>query len=475
MQTPAAGQPPPPSAAAQAGNNLPTRIEWLPAGSWILYDLANTIYAAVITYVLVPYFTSEFQTATALGVTQTLSMVASGLMMPLMASLCDRTGQTRMYLAVFTLLCIVTMFGWAVWPAKLGLLALLFLGNLGYQNALTFYNALLPSVAPQERTGLVSGLGVGLGYVGTIVTILVALVLSRVFDLGFRSIVACTALLFLLLALPCLLLVRERRVPNHEPATLEIVRERFQKLFQTLAHIRSRRTLLLFFVGSFFLIDVLNTAILYFASYTRDVFTHQAGQGGLFLAGHALGADTLALVLGMLLCGMALVCGVAVGWIGDRYHPLRALRLSGWCLLIGLAGGIFAGGRSTWCYMLSMCVAGAFGLAGIWTAGRQVLLLLAPQAEVGEYTGLYGITNKLSVLGSTTFAVVADWSRRNLEAGLAVAPDVALLLSQKEALLCQLFQIVLGLVCLYGIRVDEVPIPASGDSRREEDPVRSQA
>ena len=26
------------------------RIDWLPAGSWILYDLANTIYAAAITY-----------------------------------------------------------------------------------------------------------------------------------------------------------------------------------------------------------------------------------------------------------------------------------------------------------------------------------------------------------------------------------------------------------------------------------------
>ena len=114
------------------------------------------------------------------------------------------------------------------------------------------------------------------------------------------------------------------------------------------------------------------------------------------------------------------------------------------------------GGRSPWLYALSMCVLGAIGRAGIWTAGRQLLIVLAPSDQVGEYSGLYGITNKLSVIGSTTFALVADWSRTNVGESLGVTPAVALALSQRDALACQMVQLVLGVVLLYGIRVEDV-------------------
>jgi MFS transporter, UMF1 family len=445
---------------APPGNHLPTRIEWLPAGSWVLYDLANTIYAAVITYILVPYFTAEFHTTTALGLTQTLSMIVSAFVVPVIASMCDRTGQARLFLGLFTVLCVASMAGWALWPTSMGILVLLFVGNMCYQNALTFYNSLLPSVAPDHQTGFVSGLGVGLGYLGTIVTVLVAIALHS-YGLGFRAICATMAGLFLLLAIPSLLFVKERRVANPEAMSRAMIGERFAKLFKTLGHVRRNRTLLLFFLGSFFLIDVLNTAILYFASYTRDVFLYaeKHEQIPLALLGQEITAANLAQFLGILLCAMALVCGVAVGWIGDRFHPLRALRLSGWCLLVGLMGGIFAGGYSVFWYAIGMCLFGAFGLAGIWTAGRQVLLRLCPSEEVGEYSGLYGLTNKLSVVGSTTFAVVADYSHAGYESFMKLEPDLALMLAQRNALTCQLIQVVLGIALLYAIRVDDVPAP----------------
>jgi UMF1 family MFS transporter len=440
---------------------LPTRIAWLPAGSWIVYDLANTIYAAVVTYVFTPYVKSTFGNDSYVGVATTLSMIASGLMVPVMASLCDRTGQTRLYLALFTLVCVAAMFGMAAFASSLILLiAMYVVANIAYQNALTFYNALLPSVAPPERTGLISGFGVGIGYFGTIVTIAVALGLASS-GLAYRGVTVVCAALFLVLSLPCLVFVRELRVTEHRASTWSLVAEQWASIGRTLRAIRQNRTLLLFFLGSFFLIDVLNTAILFFGSLTEGLFQHLADEGRLDLIGHFTDAATFAKVLGLVLCFLAFVFGCGIGWLGDRYHPLRALRLSGWCLMLAFFGAMLSGGRSPWLYALSMCVLGAIGLAGIWTAGRQLLIVLSPPEQVGEYAGLYGITNKLSVIGSTTFALVADWSRTTVGDSFAVTPAVSLALSQRDALACQMVQLVLSIVLLYGIRVGDVKLTAS--------------
>ena len=435
---------------------MPTRIAWVPAWSWIVYDLANTIYAAVVTYVFTPYVKTTFGNDSFVGIATTLSMIASGLIVPVMASLCDRTGQSRLYLVVFTVVCVASMFGMAAFASSIGLLIAMYaVANIAYQNALTFYNALLPSVAPPERTGLISGLGVGVGYFGTIVTIAVALGLASS-GLAYQGVTAVCAGLFLLLSLPCLVIVRELRTTDHQATTWSLVREQWVSIGKTLRAIRHDRTLLLFFLGSFFLIDVLNTAILFFGSLTEGLFKHMADEGRLTLIGHFSDAATFAKVLGLVLCFLAFVFGSLIGWLGDRFHPLRALRLSGWCLMMAFFGAMLSGGRSPWLYALSMCVLGAIGLAGIWTAGRQLLIVLSPPEQIGEYSGLYGITNKLSVIGSTTFALVADWSRTTVGDSFAVTPAVSLALSQRDALACQMVQLVLGVVLLYGIRVGDV-------------------
>ena len=53
-------------------------------------------------------------------------------------------------------------------------------------------------------------------------------------------------------------------------------------------------------------------------------------------------------------------------------------------------------------------VDGGLRLSGIWTAGRTLLIELSPREKVGEYFGLYGITTKLSVIGSAVVGVLQD-------------------------------------------------------------------
>ena len=63
--------------------------------------------------------------------------------------------------------------------------------NYAYQGALVFYNALMPVVADPEKIGKVSGYGVGMGYVGSIVGLLMVMPFVQgnisFFNLNFSS------------------------------------------------------------------------------------------------------------------------------------------------------------------------------------------------------------------------------------------------------------------------------------------------
>ncbi|MCK6440508.1 MAG: hypothetical protein L6Q71_09970, partial [Planctomycetes bacterium] len=181
-----------------------TRVLKLAATSWVLYDVANTVYAATITFLFVNYVQLQGGVF-ALGVTQTISMVLAGLTVPFLATVADRTGRAKTYLVVSTLVCIGAMASFAVDLPLVGLMLAFAIANFAYEYAMVFYNALLPSVAPLSRAGLVSGLGVGLGYIGTLLALFVLQPVEEAQGPNLAFVLG--AAMFLVLALPCFLFV----------------------------------------------------------------------------------------------------------------------------------------------------------------------------------------------------------------------------------------------------------------------------
>lgn len=398
----------------------------------MLYDLANTVYAAFLTFLFTPFVTARFQEKGGLGITQTLSMLVAASLVPFLGALADRTARTRGYLAVATLLCIAAIGAFAIDDGKWWLLGCFFVANVTYNLGLASYNALLPSVADEQHAGRLSGIGVGVGYVGTILVLLVLLPLTRFADQALAA-----AALFLLLALPCLLLVRDRRTPVAGDGT-GTMRAALRSLHAMLRELPGQPALLWFLLANFCLVDVLNTAVLYFADFTRDVFAAAAAAHTLSLFGHRYDGDAglraFLQHMGLALNGLALLFGVVLGLWTDR-RPLGVLRCSAVALLLALVGGAAFGGASPAGYLLSLVALGALGLAGIWTAGRKVVVLLVPAERIGAAFGLYGITVKLSVLGSTVYGVVADH------------------FGTRSAMLVQGVPLLVGLLCLSRVRL----------------------
>ncbi|HRU07082.1 MAG TPA: hypothetical protein P5137_15050, partial [Candidatus Brocadiia bacterium] len=221
------------------------------AASWVLYDFANTIYMAAVTYLLASHMAASPAGGSALGVTTTLAMILAGVGTPLFASLADYTGRAGAYCTVTTLLCILSMAGFGLFtdsPAML--VACLFTSTVFYQAALVFYNSLLPSVARTENRGLVSGLGVGLGYLGNLFTLLIAFPVKAKWGLSAAFFVATAG--FLLLAMPCMILVRDLRALNLQPFSWRLARGQGVEVLDSIRALPSRPRLMWFLLANFF-------------------------------------------------------------------------------------------------------------------------------------------------------------------------------------------------------------------------------
>ncbi len=409
------------------------------ATAWVLYDLANTVYAASLTYLFTPYFTDRFADArTSLGVTTTLSMLLAGLLSPWLGALADHTGRARSLLAMATLANVAAMLAWAGGGSATWLLGTLFVANIAYQSALTFYNALLPSVAAPGRDGWLSGIGTGVGYFGNVVVLASLMLVPPASFAEAPGYLAFAGASFLLFALPCLCLVRDTRRVVAQPLGPALVAS-WRGLGGTLRELPRQRALLWFLVGNFCVVDVMNTAIQFFGDFVKEVYREPFARGELHWCGLSFGPQAQSMVafvvlLGLAFSGLAFAFGLLQARWTDR-HPLRVLRASTIAIGLALVGGAcFGGGDTTW-FTLTLVGGGAFGMAGVWTAGRKVLLLLAPKDQVGAYFGLYGITVKISVLGSTTYGFIADRG------------------GSVPALLAQVAPLLLGLLALAMVRM----------------------
>ena len=409
-----------PATAAAAATER--KISRLAVASWVLYDLANTIFSMAIVSLYFSLWVRDRVGAervdSVYGLTTAVSMAIIFVASPVLGALTDQSKRRMPFLVVSTLICIV-------FTALLGLggllatLALFVVANVGYQAGLQFYDALLPEVSTEENRGWIGGIGVGVGYLGSYIGVGAGLILLTVLKYPIESIFPTVAILFLLFALPCFFFVKERGNPRARPFTWDSVRRATQQTIQTFQHGKRYPGLLRFLLGRVFYTDSINTVISVMGIYVVNqvvrfgMLDAQAqGQTGAALEQtrarlEAQGATQAQIIL-LGAITFAIIGGFAWGKVVDRIGPKRTLDivLFSWIAIFLLAALIGLLSLPIWVFYLVAAAAGVC-LGGVWTADRPYMLRLSPPARIGEFYGLYGMVGRFSsITGPLIWALV---------------------------------------------------------------------
>ncbi|MDD3443807.1 MAG: MFS transporter [Zavarzinia sp.] len=155
----------------------------LAQASWTTFDWAfQPFFTLVTTFIFAPYFAAAVAPDAAAGqalwgYTQTVAGIAIALLAPVLGAVADAAGPRKPWIAALALLTFIGC--GALWYAVPGLgsgglllmLAAVTLATIGAEFAIVFNNAMLPSLVPPQRIGVLSAIGWGVGYVGGLVSL----------------------------------------------------------------------------------------------------------------------------------------------------------------------------------------------------------------------------------------------------------------------------------------------------------------
>jgi UMF1 family MFS transporter len=410
--------------------------------SWVLYDLANTIFSMGIVSLFFSLWVRDQVGAeradSVYGIITAVSMGIIFILSPVLGAMSDRAPRRMPFLITSTLLCVgfTLLLGRA---GYFGTMIAFVLANAAYQAGLSFYDSLLVEVTTEENRGRIGGIGVGIGYLGSYVAVGLGLWLGTSDKTLLFSLIAVA---FLVFAIPCFLFVKERG--NATPGKVFDVKVIAQSARQTVTTLREGERypgLVRFLVGRVFYTDAINTVISIMTLYAVNVAV-SVGQT-------EDAAEKTAQLIMMSAITFAVIGGFMWGRIVDKIGPKRTLDI---VLLLWVVDFSLAAALGIFSLPLNVLwvVGGLAGVAlgGIWSADRPLMLRLTPPDRVGEFYGLYGMVGRFSAItGPVIWAAITALTVRSL----GFAPHVG----QGYAVLALLGMVLLSMFILR--RVTDTP------------------
>ena len=383
--------------------------------SWCLYDWANSAFTTVIiTFVFSVFFTrgmigDETRGAALWGYAIGLSGMCIAILAPVLGAIADHAGAKKRWIFWLSMLCVVpTALLWFAEPVAgpaniFFILGCIILANIGVELAIVFYNAMLPHVAPPHLIGRISGWGWGIGYLGGLCALALALFgLVGVGDMepwfgitgadsaNVRATGPMTALWFLVFMIPFLFYTHD--VERSALRVGQAVRLGLSQLKQSVLEIKKHHNIAQFLVSSAIYRDGLNT-----------LFT----VGGIYAAG-VYGMDFVEILLFAI--GLNVTAGLGAfvfAHLDDKIGSKRTIIIS----LIGLiaAGVAVLFTEDKHMFIAMALVLGSF-MGPVQAASRTLAGRLAPHGMVTQTYGLYAFTGKaVAFLGPIAFGAATHY------------------------------------------------------------------
>lgn len=421
-----------------SGEIVAQRAPALERWSWALYDFSNTIFSMnIATLFFAVWLVDDLHgTNTMVAIGNGVSSALVALSIPLFGAISDESQKRKPWVVWFTLAAVaatifmgvvgqfkVPLIGEAVLDpavanytlhgaAAAAIIISFIIANYAYQGAQPFYNAMMFELAPPVEQGRLSGLGTALGYVGSIVGVLLVTpffngkipvagalpegflnVMRTIFPFtshaGRVSTFAPTGILFLLFSLPLFFFCKDhnaRRVTGGVPW-----RKGFQELRNTVRDAKKYPGTIRFILASFLYQDAIGTIVANMALYAVKAMDFKKGlETTLFVA----------------LTVPAVIGSYAIGKLVDRIGPKKSLMFTIICWVVLLIAMIFVPNQMSF-WIVGACIGLIFG--GVPTAERPMLMTLVPDVEAGRFFSLMVLSSRAAaIVGPFVWALTVD-------------------------------------------------------------------
>jgi UMF1 family MFS transporter len=417
---------------------------------WVLFDWATQpFYSLVVTFLFAPYFVNGFMADPALG--STLWAYATGggeliaaVLAPVLGAIADAGLPRKPWIAGFSVLLAVGLCGlWFAAPGRTDLAPLVLLAfavaTIGAELATVFNNAMMPSLVSAKRLGTLSGIGWATGYMGGLVSLVLALglllpdpattgktllglaplvPLDPAARQGDRFIGPFSAIWYLLFVMPLFLFTSDR---PESARPREPVRAGLRQLFRAVDDlVRHHPQVALFLLARMLYADGLGVVFAFGGIYAGSVFGWGATELGLF---------------GIILTIAGTIGAATGGVLDDRFGSRQVIT---WTLVLFIAASVavlsvdarhvlfvvpivpkVAGAPlfSSAGELVYLLFAILIGLASgpIQSSSRTLLARIAPPEKTTEFFGFFSFSGKITAFAAPLligFVTAASGSQR---------------------------------------------------------------
>ncbi len=379
--------------------------------AWCTYDWANSAFTTlVVSFIYAVYFAQAFAADENVGTALwsrgiVVSSILIALLAPILGALADRGGTRRRYLITATIVsAVATSILAFIQPgqanAALIALSIFVIANVAFEIGMVFYNSFLPTLASPEKIGRISGYGWGVGYLGGLACLVIALFgfigfaggeplipLSRENGFNIRATNFLVAGWFLVFSIPMFLWVRDRDGAKGQVD----LRGAFRDIAKTFHEIRQYREVVVFLLARLVYNDGLVTIFAFGGIYAMGTFGMTVSEVALWAIALNVAAGTGAFVFGVFddkLGGKKTVLASLVALLIAGFIAVVAPNRA-WFWVASLGVGIFAGPNQS--------------------ASRSLMGRFVPPKHQAEFFGFYAFSGKATAfLGPLLLGILSS-------------------------------------------------------------------
>jgi len=367
--------------------------------AWSLYDFANQPFTTIIvTFIYSAFFVKVIAPNPQIGTAMWANAIAItaiivSVLSPILGAIADKGGYRKFFLILFT--CICSVFSVLLFFPEAGdvflALTLFIIANIAFEMGTVFCNSYLPDLSNKENSGSISGFAWGLGFVGGLLALFLALFLFDINNpLELRKINILAGIWFAIFSIPTFMFLKDRK---KEKLTKKHISDSFSTIRKTFNSITYYKQISQFLIARLFFNDGLVTIF---------------ALGGIYAVGTINFTFEEVMLLGIVLNTAAGFGSFLFGYLEDKIGAKRVINISLIVLIIATLIAYFAPESNSPKEMF--WVAGV--LIGLMvgpnqSCSRSLMSQLTPKEKQNEFFGFFALTGKAtSFLGPLLFGFI---------------------------------------------------------------------